>query len=352
VLLLLDFCRRLTTKDIPLIFSKCVLAKKKALKWGQFQEAVRNMAVKKGQTYQELVQDALGKTLTGGETDSVEIDEGMQSVAKQFTHNQDGTPLVPDSFDILKVLGTGSYGKVQLVKKKDTGTLHAMKSLKKGDLWKMKQMPHTQTECKVAMGLRHPCLVNLTYAFQTPVKLYLILDLMDGASLAARTPTPAATNPVLCAYAGGEMFYWLRKAKPNFFNPARATLYAAECLLGIEFLHSHNVIYRDLKPENVMIDGGGHARLTDFGLAKEEVSGNVPGDAGLTKSLVGTPEYNAPEQLTGGKNGGQHGKAVDWWSLGMLMYEMTVGQPAYSVSNNNMNQLMKMIKTKVRTSRG
>jgi serine/threonine protein kinase len=118
---------------------------------------------------------------------------------------------------------------------------------------------------------------------------------------------------------GGEMFFWLRKC--NQFSLKRAKLYAAEIVLALEFLHSNDTVYRDLKPENIMIDDEGHACICDFGLAKSGVTAIKPGDATATNSIVGTPEYLAPEQV---KHLG-HGKAVDWWTLGQLLFEMVAG---------------------------
>ena len=126
---------------------------------------------------------------------------------------------------------------------------------------------------------------------------------------------------VLEFMAGGELFHWLRVAKR--FTEDRAKLYAAEILLALAHLHSFDIVYRDLKPENILMDAAGHLRLTDFGLSKEAVTG--AGAEGGTTTFCGTPEYLAPEIL---ENRG-HGKAVDWWSLGVLIYEMMVGRPPF-----------------------
>lgn len=213
--------------------------------------------------------------------------------------------LTIEDFDLLKVLGKGSFGKVMLVKKKDdaTATLYAMKTLRKAALVKRNQLAHTSTERTILQNIHCPFLVHLVYAFQTADKLYMVLDYM----------------------AGGELFFWLKKEKK--FSESRCRLYAAEITLAIEALHSADIIYRDLKPENILLDETGHIRLTDFGLAKGGIS--VSGAEGGTKTFCGTPEYLAPEIL---ENKG-HGKAVDWWALGTLLYEILTGLPPFYDTN-------------------
>jgi len=208
-------------------------------------------------------------------------------------------------FDLLKVLGKGSFGKVMLVKKKDdtSGTLYAMKTLRKQQLVKRNQLAHTSTERYILQNIDCPFLVHLVFAFQTPDKLYMVLDFM----------------------AGGELFFWLKK--DHKFSENRSRLYAAEITVAIEALHNVDIVYRDLKPENILLDEAGHLRLTDFGLAKGGITG--PGAEGGTKTFCGTPEYLAPEIL---ENKG-HGKAVDWWALGTLLYEMLTGLPPFYDTN-------------------
>jgi serum/glucocorticoid-regulated kinase 2 len=208
-----------------------------------------------------------------------------------------------DDFDLLKVLGKGSFGKVMLVRKKDTKDIFAMKTLRKAALIKRNQIEHTATERQIVQKIDHPFLTKLHFAFQTTDKLYMVLNYMGG----------------------GELFFWLKKDRR--FSLVRSRLYAAEILLGLKCLHDQDIIYRDLKPENLLLDLEGHIRLTDFGLSKEAVSG--AGAKGGTKTFCGTPEYLAPEIL---ENKG-HGKAVDWWSLGTLLYEMMSGLPPFYDQN-------------------
>jgi serum/glucocorticoid-regulated kinase 2 len=191
------------------------------------------------------------------------------------------------------------------VKKKDdpTETLYALKTLRKAALVKRNQLAHTSTERKILQQIENPFLVHLVYAFQTPDKLYMVIDYM----------------------AGGELFFWLKKDRK--FSENRCRLYAAEITSALEALHSEDIIYRDLKPENILLDSVGHLRLTDFGLAKGGITG--PGAEGGTKTFCGTPEYLAPEIL---ENKG-HGKAVDWWAMGTLLYEMLTGLPPFYDTN-------------------
>mmetsp|Transcript_6799 Transcript_6799/g.11955 ORF Transcript_6799/g.11955 Transcript_6799/m.11955 type:complete len:346 (+) Transcript_6799:63-1100(+) len=210
----------------------------------------------------------------------------------------DGAPTCLDDFELLKVIGKGSYGKVMLVRHgaEDSGQIYAMKMLRKENVIKRNQVEHTKTERNVLEAVSHPFIVQLHYAFQTPKKLYFVLEYCPG----------------------GELFFHLSRA--GRFSEGRTRFYSSEILLAIQYLHILNVIYRDLKPENILLDADGHVKLTDFGLSKEGIQDNFS-----AKSMCGTPEYLAPEILA--KVG--HGKAVDWYSLGALMYEMLTGLPPF-----------------------
>lgn len=204
--------------------------------------------------------------------------------------------VAPNDFIFLRVLGKGSYGTVMLVRSTFDNQIYAMKMLRKDYIIRRHQIQHTRTERAVLESIRHPFIVELYYAFQTPKKLYFVMEYCPG----------------------GELFFHLSRA--NRFSEGRVRFYAAEIILALEFLHNLNVVYRDLKPENVLLDSEGHVRLTDFGLSKGGISDNFS-----TKSLCGTPEYLAPEIL----NQQGHGKAVDWWSLGALIFEMLTGLPPF-----------------------
>jgi len=217
----------------------------------------------------------------------------------------DGTKIAPakydkvglDDFVLLKVIGEGSFGKVFQVKKKDTERIYAMKVLNKKTVIERQEIQHTQTERNILQKLIHPFLVNLYFSFQTDDKLYFVMDFVNG----------------------GELFYHLQKDKK--FAEDRVRFYIAEITLGLEYLHANGVLYRDLKPENLLLTNDGHICMTDFGISKE---GLLAEDA-RTATFCGTPEYLAPEVL----EGKGYGKAIDWWSLGTLMFEMLTGLPPY-----------------------
>jgi serum/glucocorticoid-regulated kinase 3 len=191
-----------------------------------------------------------------------------------------------DDFDLVKVIGKGSFGKVTLVRKKSDGLLFAMKVLSKPNIVKRKQVEHTKTERRVLGKMKHPFIVHMYYAFQTEQKLYFVLDYA----------------------AGGELFYHLSRMKK--FTEQITRFFCAEITMALDALHNIGVVYRDLKPENILLDTQGHIKLADFGLAKEGVNDAAAG----AHSMCGTPEYLSPEVL----NRMGHGTSVDWWNLGMV----------------------------------
>eukprot|EP00347_Sterkiella_histriomuscorum_P001664 403371145 len=208
-----------------------------------------------------------------------------------------------DDFKIVKVIGRGTFGKVFMVQKKDTQQVYAMKVLKKEQINARNLRIKTKSEREILEKIRNPFIVDLHYAFQTLDKLYFIMDFLNG----------------------GELFWHLRKDLK--FSEKRARFYAAEIILALECLHSNGIIYRDLKPENIILDSEGHLKITDFGLSKQGLQRE--GDEMKTYSFCGTPEYLAPEIITGQG----HDKSCDWWSLGALIYEMLSGRPPHYQKN-------------------
>jgi tRNA A-37 threonylcarbamoyl transferase component Bud32 len=237
-------------------------------------------------------------------TDPMLVASGKEDEGKDGDAKGGGRAKISlEDFELVRVIGKGSFGKVTLVRKKSDSRLYAMKVLAKQNIIKRKQVEHTRTERNVLGKLNHPFIVKLHYAFQTEAKLYFVLD--------------------YCA--GGELFFHLSRMKK--FPEHMARFYSAEITLALDTMHEHGVVYRDLKPENILLDGEGHIKLADFGLAKEGVHEAAEG----AHSLCGTPEYLSPEVLD--RQG--HGTAVDWWNLGMVLYEMLTGLPPWYTTDRD-----------------
>lgn len=199
---------------------------------------------------------------------------------------------------VCPLTGTGTFGRVLLVRLRGSApptaqNCFAMKVLRKTEIVRLRQVEHVNAERYILSRVRHPFIVDLYATFQDSLNIYMLLSYVPG----------------------GELFTHLRRAQR--FTPDVTRFYLANIILALKYLHSFNIIYRDLKPENLLLDSRGYLRLTDFGFAK------IVDDR--TWTLCGTPEYLAPEII----QSDGHGKPADWWACGILAYEMMVGYPPF-----------------------
>jgi len=202
-----------------------------------------------------------------------------------------------DNLDLVKTIGTGTFARVCLCRHKTTSNFFALKILSVHDVIQLKQVEHVKNEKNILKDISHPFLISLSWSWKDPSFLYLLF-------------------PYIC---GGELFSYLRMA--GRFPPTTCLFYSAEIVSALEYLHSLSIAYRDLKPENILLDREGHIVITDFGFSKKVTD--------RTWTLCGTPEYLAPEII----QSKGHNKAVDWWALGILIYEMLAGYPPFCDEN-------------------
>ena len=224
---------------------------------------------------------------TNVNTDSKNI-AGQSTAAVQTTSTSRSKYCLTD-FSIVRTLGTGSFGRVHLVRSVHNNRYYAMKVLRKEQVVRMKQIAHTNDERRILKMVSFPFFIKMWGTFQDSRNLFMVMEYIEG----------------------GELFSLLRKSR-RFPSPV-AKFYASEVVLALEYLHSHDILYRDLKPENILLDKNGHIKIADFGFSKV-----VPD---VTWTLCGTPDYIAPEVVASKP----YNKSVDWWSLGVLIFEMLTG---------------------------
>ncbi|CAF3512394.1 unnamed protein product [Rotaria socialis] len=254
------------------------------------------------------VQQITNFDMNPDENSSAESEIEITNITKEGCERAESS-----QFELLQTLGAGSFGKVFLVRKiigPDSGSLYAMKVLTKASL-KVRDRQRTKMERDILAQISHPFIVKLHYAFQTEGKVYLVLDFLRG----------------------GDLF--TRLSKEVMFTERDVQFYLAELALALDHLHSLGIVYRDLKPENILLDTDGHIALTDFGLSKE----SVPTQDSKTFSFCGTVEYMSPEVVS--RKG--HSHVADWWSFGVLAFEMITGHLPFHGPNRKetMNMILK-----------
>ena len=266
---------------------------------------------KKDEIHNEIIENTIQSNniidLVNNKSITIKGTKEKKETGTIFSKHKDIEKVTLNDFKILKVLGRGTFGKVCLVQYKLTKKYYAMKIMRKNVILENGQVKNTLLEKNILQNLNYQFLVGMDFCFQTQERIYFVMNFIRG----------------------GELFKHLTNCK--FFPEAKAKFYSAIIGLALEYLHTHGIVYRDIKPDNILIDEDGYLKLADFGMSK------MIKDQERAFSLCGTPEYFAPEIIT--REG--HNKAADWWSYGILLYEMLYGvSPFYSKDTEKMFDLI------------
>ena len=206
-----------------------------------------------------------------------------------------------EDYKIVRHVGRGTFGKVYLVKNVHTNTYFAMKSIRKDVVIQHESLESLKVEKLILLQVQHPFIISMEQVFSSETRIYFVMQFVQG----------------------GELFKHLSEQRR--FSEKRVQFYAAQIALALGYLHKSNIYYRDLKPENILLGLDGYILLADFGLAKI----NEIDDGTEPNSFCGTPEYISPEMIVGSG----HDHTLDWWALGVLVYEMIIGIPPFYHKN-------------------
>ena len=273
-----------------------------------FNKNINIINYKNDEIYNEnIIQKNNDIDLVNNKSSNIKETKEKKETGTIFSKHKDIKKVTLNDFKILKVLGRGTFGKVCLVQYKLTKKYYAMKIMRKNVILENGQVTNTLLEKNILQNLNYQFLVGMDFCFQTQERIYFVMNFIRG----------------------GELFKHLTNCK--FFPEEKAKFYSAIIGLALEYLHTHGIVYRDIKPDNILIDEDGYLKLADFGMSK------MLKDQERAFSLCGTPEYFAPEIIT--REG--HNKAADWWSYGILLYEMLYGvSPFYSKNTEKMFDLI------------